>query len=282
MPWTNCTAGNALRSRSGRNRGRACSRRWRYTTTPRCTPRQGVGDPTEVALFAAAATRAYDNGALGKACPRLAEMPFDSDAQADDDLPSRRRPGDRPSPRVRRRRWSSAAHRALDRREQLAIDRHSLADAERMAADGLRVLAVAWRVWDEMPARRHCRAVETGTHVPRARRADGSAAAGGKEAVALCRSAGIGPVMITGDHPGDRARHRQAARHPRWGRRRVMTGRGAAISCRRRGVRAARSSKIRVYARVATRSRRSASSRRCRPRRDRRHDRRRRQRCARR
>jgi Ca2+-transporting ATPase len=70
-----------------------------------------------------------------------------------------------------------------------------------MAADGLRVLAVAYRVWPELPDLKDGAAAErelvfvglVGLIDPPRREA--------REAVALCRSAGIVPVMITGDHP---------------------------------------------------------------------------------
>ncbi|MDH3371572.1 MAG: cation-translocating P-type ATPase, partial [Gammaproteobacteria bacterium] len=83
---------------------------------------------------------------------------------------------------------------ALDRGEMEII-------AERMAADGLRVLAVALRRWPALPDPLEVENVETGLSLiglvglldpPR-----GEA----REAVGLCRSAGITPVMITGDHP---------------------------------------------------------------------------------
>ena len=73
--------------------------------------------------------------------------------------------------------------------------------AERMAADGLRVLAVAMRRWPALPAPMEADNVEADlTFVglvglldpPRPEAA---------EAVRLCRTAGITPVMITGDHP---------------------------------------------------------------------------------
>ena len=70
-----------------------------------------------------------------------------------------------------------------------------------MAAEGLRVLGVAMRVWESMPKDIAPEHVETGLIMlglvgmmdpPRTE---------AQEAVASCRAAGIKPVMITGDHP---------------------------------------------------------------------------------
>ena len=72
---------------------------------------------------------------------------------------------------------------------------------ERMAADGLRVLCIAMRKWDALPVDMSAGKVETGLTVlgligmmdpPREE---------AREAVAMCKAAGIKPVMITGDHP---------------------------------------------------------------------------------
>ena len=76
-----------------------------------------------------------------------------------------------------------------------------LAAAEQMAADGLRVLALAFRQFPERPPTLSADSVETelcflglvGLMDPPRPEA--------KEAVALCKTAGITPVMITGDHP---------------------------------------------------------------------------------
>ena len=93
-----------------------------------------------------------------------------------------------------RARLSAAGEAALD---PAAIEN----EVGRMAADGLRVLAVAQRRWDKVPSPLDPEAVETGLvfvglvgllDPPRPEAA---------EAVRLCKSAGITPVMITGDHP---------------------------------------------------------------------------------
>ncbi len=72
---------------------------------------------------------------------------------------------------------------------------------ERMSADGLRVLGIAMRIWDALPDDMSPEHVEAGLTIlglvgmmdpPREE---------AKEAVRLCKTAGIKPVMITGDHP---------------------------------------------------------------------------------
>ncbi|MGE5230626.1 MAG: cation-translocating P-type ATPase, partial [Deltaproteobacteria bacterium] len=82
-----------------------------------------------------------------------------------------------------------------------ADDAAVAAAVEAMAVQGLRVLAVAMRRLDRVPAEPTAEAVETGLTLialvglrdpPRPEAAD---------AIRLCRSAGIIVVMITGDHP---------------------------------------------------------------------------------
>ena len=76
-----------------------------------------------------------------------------------------------------------------------------LRQAEDLAADGYRVLAVACRDWPKLPATRSSEKLEADLGFiglvalmdpPRPEAA---------EAVATCRDAGIVPIMITGDHP---------------------------------------------------------------------------------
>ncbi|HBG93447.1 MAG TPA: ATPase [Nitrospiraceae bacterium] len=90
----------------------------------------------------------------------------------------------------------------LKKGEIVKIDREDIHRVnERMAADGLRVLGIAMRGWDDIPLDMSHENVERGLIIiglvgimdpPREE---------AKEAVSMCKKAGIIPVMITGDHP---------------------------------------------------------------------------------
>jgi Ca2+-transporting ATPase len=76
-----------------------------------------------------------------------------------------------------------------------------LQKAEKMAAEGYRVLALAYREWDKLPSDLNTNELEKDLiflglialiDPPRPEAAN---------AVAMCKTAGITPIMITGDHP---------------------------------------------------------------------------------
>ncbi len=158
------------------------------------------GDPTEVALVRAAAERTIDPAALAARLPRVGEVGFDSERKrmttihADGDGCVAYTKG-APETVIGR------CERVLAADGEAAIDRHHwLGEAERMADQGLRVLAVTERRWPQPPALAAPEAVESDLTLlgligiidpPRPE---------AKEAVRLCRSAGITPVMVTGDH----------------------------------------------------------------------------------
>ena len=159
------------------------------------------GDPTETALHAAAGEAGFDKKELAAHMPRVMELPFDSDRKR---MTTVHRDGDgfvaftkgAPESVVSRCSRMAAAG------GEVAIDREAaLAQAESMAAEGLRVLAVASRPWPGLPSGDDVDDVEEGLVLlglvglidpPREEAA---------VAVAECISAGIKPVMITGDHP---------------------------------------------------------------------------------
>ena len=159
------------------------------------------GDPTEIALYEAAESIGYVGVELAKAFPRRDEIPFDSLRKCMTTLHQENNQwvaytkGAPESllPRCTAA-WVNNALCPVDTGKILAI-------AAQMAAEGLRVLALAYRAFSEPPPLLTADTLETelcflglvGLMDPPRPEA--------KEAVALCKSAGITPVMITGDHP---------------------------------------------------------------------------------
>jgi len=160
-----------------------------------------LGDPTEVALYVAARQAGYDKEQLQIGSPRLAELPFDSDRKC---MTTFHREGDgiiaftKGAPE----RVIGLCETIHDGTERMPLKKEALLDqAERMAAEGLRVLAVAFRQWPAVPSELLAEQVERDLvflgligllDPPRPEV---------HEAVKLCQVAGITPVMITGDHP---------------------------------------------------------------------------------
>tara|TARA_R110002111_G_scaffold144910_2_gene211255 strand:- start:102156 stop:104840 length:2685 start_codon:yes stop_codon:yes gene_type:complete len=161
-----------------------------------------IGDPTETALFELAREKGYLRERLDETFPRQAEIPFDADRK----LMTTFHP------------WENgqvisftkgAAEEIVERCEKVLTQQgqeeinHAqvLQTAEQLAGEGLRTLGFGLRVWENLPDPLTSEQVETGLVLigivgmldpPRPEAA---------ESVAMCRSAGIQPVMITGDHP---------------------------------------------------------------------------------
>ncbi|MDD2767333.1 MAG: cation-translocating P-type ATPase [Methylococcus sp.] len=161
-----------------------------------------LGDPTETALYEAAAAAGYQGIHLAITHPRAAEIPFDSERKLmttlhreNDALISYTKGApEKLLPRCTDQ-WTVEGSRPIQPKVLHDI-------AERMAADGLRVLALAYREWPEAPADVHCSdAVETGLCFLGLVGLMDPSRPEAAEAVALCKTAGIKPVMITGDHP---------------------------------------------------------------------------------
>ncbi len=161
-----------------------------------------IGDPTEVALFNLAKDFNFDKRSLEKDYRRLSEIPFDSDRKCMTTIHA--------LPDGKFISFTKGAIEALtDRSFQVlttegpkSIDSEELHKVnERMSADGLRVLGIGMRIWSELPKDISVENVEAnlimiglvGMMDPPREEA--------KEAVAMCKAAGIRPVMITGDHP---------------------------------------------------------------------------------
>ena len=162
---------------------------------------QLLGDSTEIALYQAAESVGYVGFDLAKDAPRLDEIPFDSERklmttlhQEHGELVAYTKGAPENVLPLCVSLWGGDGPQPL-------LKETILAAAEKMAAKGLRVLALAYRQFPERPQTLSADSVESGLcflglvglmDPPRSE---------AKEAVALCKTAGITPVMITGDHP---------------------------------------------------------------------------------
>ncbi len=160
-----------------------------------------AGDPTEIALWEAAAEHGLDVAALREEMPRRFEFPFDSERKrmtTGHELDGHVIAYTKGAPESVIPLCTSVQGVEGPR----TIDRQAiLAEAEQIAAEGYRVMAVASRPWKSAPSKASAHAIEddltllglVGMMDPPREEA--------VTAVAECLSAGITPVMITGDHP---------------------------------------------------------------------------------
>jgi P-type Ca2+ transporter type 2C len=188
-----------------------------------------IGDPTEGALVVAAARRGLWKHDLDRIFPRVAEAPFTSERKLMSTV--HRVPANEPgtivNPYLRRlieaegapyiaitkgapdqlveianRVWVDDEFYPLDEQWRERI-RESNA---RLAKDGLRVLGVAVRPLSEAPQPDKVEGIERNVAIVGLIGMIDPPREEVKEAVATCRTAGIRPVMITGDHPLTAAR----------------------------------------------------------------------------
>ena len=150
-----------------------------------------IGDPTETALVLAAHRIGMPKDTLNTDFPRVAELPFDSDRKLMTTV--NRMDG----------RLIVITKGAFDMMAQRCTS-GDLARAkeitEAMSADALRVLAVGYKYIDELPSEISSETLENGlTFVGLVAMIDPPRPEA-RDAVAVCRRAGIKPVMITGDH----------------------------------------------------------------------------------
>lgn len=164
---------------------------------------QAVGEPTENALVTYAATLGMPKNSLEQQFPRVGEAPFDSVRKL---MSTIVKEGDAfiqytkgaPDELVRRCAgyWNGREAIPMTDGQREAI----LSSNREMAGRALRVLAAAYREWPEMPKDQHHVKLEnnlvfiglTGMLDPVRPEVMG--------AIEQCKTAGIRPVMITGDH----------------------------------------------------------------------------------
>lgn len=159
-----------------------------------------MGDPTETALIAYARSRGIDKCKLDTSCPRIDEIPFDSDRKLMTTV-NRDNDGDyiytkgAADELIKRCAFISenGTKRPITQRDIAAVS-----DAnKKMAGDAMRVLAYAYKKRTDKNSAEY----ETDlTFIGLSGMIDPPREEV-KDAVALCRSAGIEVVMITGDNP---------------------------------------------------------------------------------
>lgn len=150
-----------------------------------------IGDPTETAIVLAAHKNGMPKDQLNKKYPRLAEIPFDSD----------------------RKRMTTVnkidgkniviVKGAFDVMEPLCIQgdlQTAKSITESMSEKALRVLAIAYKEIDTIPEEPTSEELENGLTFMGLVGMIDPPRPEAKKAVAVCRKAGIKPVMITGDH----------------------------------------------------------------------------------
>ncbi len=161
-----------------------------------------IGDPTEAALFSLARKCGFDKEMLEETAPRIAEIPFDSDRKRMTTVHQ-----------WKDGKFVSFTKGALESLCELSnqtltldgpkpFDKNAiLKSGERMAADGLRTLGFCYRHWNKLPDNLAPEVVESGLTMLGIAGLMDPPREEARESVALCKSAGIQPVMITGDHP---------------------------------------------------------------------------------
>ena len=150
-----------------------------------------IGDPTETAIVLAAHKHGLPKEALNRKYPRLAELPFDSDRK----LMTTVHRIDGKIISITKGAFDVMASRCVAGNLEAAKR-----ECERMSESALRVIAISYRELDAVPENPTPEELEcdltfmglVGMIDPPRPEA--------RDAVSVCRKAGIKPVMITGDH----------------------------------------------------------------------------------
>ena len=150
-----------------------------------------IGDPTETAIIVAAHKNGSEKSELNEKYHRLGEIPFDSDRK----LMTTVNEIDGKITVIVKGAFDMLTPRCVSGDIEKARK-----ITEEMSGEALRVLAVAYKVIDNLPEEMTTTALENGLTFMGLLGMIDPPRPEAKEAVALCRKAGIKPVMITGDH----------------------------------------------------------------------------------
>jgi P-type Ca2+ transporter type 2C len=175
-----------------------------------------IGDPTEIALLNIARNSGLEKKGLEEEYHRVAELPFDSERKCmttfhdltgvhgSDSAGLHDLKGD-----FRFISFTKGAVEVLLEKSANFVTsegirnvdkNHLLLVSEKMAAEGLRVLGIGMRFWRDLPEPLSADVESNLTFLGFVGMMDPPRKEA-KDAVSLCKTAGIHPVMITGDHP---------------------------------------------------------------------------------
>ena len=152
---------------------------------------QHIGDPTETSIILAAHNNGIEKDEITKVYPRLAELPFDSDRK----LMTTVNEIDGKKVVIVKGAFDMMTSRCVSG----DIDKASAVN-DSMSENALRVLAIGYKEIEELPSNINSNTLECDLRLlglvgmidpPREEV---------KDAVKVCKKAGIKPVMITGDH----------------------------------------------------------------------------------
>jgi Ca2+-transporting ATPase len=150
-----------------------------------------IGDPTEIALASFASNHENFDKQWKKDYPRVDEVPFDSDRKAmttihDEDG-----------------KYSIVTKGALESLWKISRDQDEAwkKEEERMAKQGMRVIAFATKRIDKLPDQINPQTIESELELIGLAGLIDPPREEAKQAILECKTAGIKAVMITGDHP---------------------------------------------------------------------------------
>jgi P-type Ca2+ transporter type 2C len=166
-----------------------------------------IGDPTELALFHLAAERGFEKNKMEEIFPRTGEIPFDADRKCMTTI--HRLSGNKGHEPETVSFTKGAVDVLLDKSDHILtadglspLNQNTIYSInEKMASEGLRVIGVAMRRWASPPEKLSLEIIETGLTFLGLTGLMDPPREEAREAIRLCKTAGIIPVMITGDHP---------------------------------------------------------------------------------
>jgi len=152
-----------------------------------------IGDPTETALYEFAFSKGYSKSEIEKQYPRVAEIPFDAERKC---MTTIHRYGDKYIAFVK-----GAMEMLMQKANDDFVEKTWEEALNKMLAEGLRVLGFATREFGTLPSVINPATVENQLQLVGIAGIIDPPREEARQAVHECKTAGIKPVMITGDHP---------------------------------------------------------------------------------